>query len=388
MSLESSPYLPVSSSRSSNTGVSISTPPWRLNTLRMAVKACSRMRICSGPKSLAPLATLGLYLPPDESASRVCAQKVGNALSPSWKGSSTAPVIANARTRAAPAPSTSPAPFFFSFSAAFCAALSALALRLASALACCSADIPLSSFSGFFPSFPSFPSFSPPVFAKSSSILAMFAASSAASTSPSTCMDAFNSKPSAVERLVSLWRKAFMLRVDFSSYGTCPAVNRASFMAAGITAPVRLADSPKSMSRQVHMLRTATMACVWSSCCPALLLEGLDSQLLSSISMALAAAASTSRHGPVVCGAQCSGSAKAFLSAAHVLILLEPSSNMRMFAAECIWPRWGRESSWASNASALQPKASQLSAATQSIVLSRFVEPEASRQPRPIARKG
>ena len=32
MSFESSPYLPVSVSRSSNTGVSMDTAPWRLNT--------------------------------------------------------------------------------------------------------------------------------------------------------------------------------------------------------------------------------------------------------------------------------------------------------------------------------------------------------------------
>jgi hypothetical protein len=44
----SSPYLPNSVSRSSNTGVSSSTAPWRLNTARMVLKARSRTSICSG----------------------------------------------------------------------------------------------------------------------------------------------------------------------------------------------------------------------------------------------------------------------------------------------------------------------------------------------------
>ena len=60
MSLESSPYLPVSVSRSSNTGVSMETAPWRLNTPVMRPNASSRMAIWSGRKSRAPLATLGL----------------------------------------------------------------------------------------------------------------------------------------------------------------------------------------------------------------------------------------------------------------------------------------------------------------------------------------
>mmetsp|Transcript_19641 Transcript_19641/g.54783 ORF Transcript_19641/g.54783 Transcript_19641/m.54783 type:complete len:367 (-) Transcript_19641:789-1889(-) len=59
MSLESSPYLPIRVSLNSNTGVSMDTAPWRLNTLVMILKAASRIAIWSGMKSRAPLATLG-----------------------------------------------------------------------------------------------------------------------------------------------------------------------------------------------------------------------------------------------------------------------------------------------------------------------------------------
>lgn len=45
MSLESSPYLPISVSRSSNTGVSMDTAPWRLNTLVMMLKAFCGKRV-------------------------------------------------------------------------------------------------------------------------------------------------------------------------------------------------------------------------------------------------------------------------------------------------------------------------------------------------------
>ena len=43
MSFESSPYLPERISRSSKTGVSIVTAPWRLKTVVMALKMRSRI---------------------------------------------------------------------------------------------------------------------------------------------------------------------------------------------------------------------------------------------------------------------------------------------------------------------------------------------------------
>ena len=43
MSFESSPYLPERMGRSSKTGVSIVTAPWRLKTVVMALKMRSRM---------------------------------------------------------------------------------------------------------------------------------------------------------------------------------------------------------------------------------------------------------------------------------------------------------------------------------------------------------
>ena len=49
MSLESSPYLPVSVSFSSITGVSMVTAPWRLKTSMMRSKTHMRMAMESGP---------------------------------------------------------------------------------------------------------------------------------------------------------------------------------------------------------------------------------------------------------------------------------------------------------------------------------------------------
>lgn len=59
---ESINHLPVRVSRSSKTGVSIETAPWRLKTEVMAPKAFSLTAICSGRKSLAPFATFGFLL--------------------------------------------------------------------------------------------------------------------------------------------------------------------------------------------------------------------------------------------------------------------------------------------------------------------------------------
>ena len=57
---EAEPHSPMRVSRSSKTGVSMATAPWRLKTLTILEKACSRMAIWSGMKSRVPLAILGL----------------------------------------------------------------------------------------------------------------------------------------------------------------------------------------------------------------------------------------------------------------------------------------------------------------------------------------
>ena len=52
--------MPVSVSRSSNTGVSIETAPWDSKTPSISCRALFRIRIWSGRKSRVPFAILGL----------------------------------------------------------------------------------------------------------------------------------------------------------------------------------------------------------------------------------------------------------------------------------------------------------------------------------------
>ena len=62
MSLDSSPYLPVSVSFSSNTGVSISFAPCLWKTPFITLNAYSLIAICSGVMSRVPLAHFGLLV--------------------------------------------------------------------------------------------------------------------------------------------------------------------------------------------------------------------------------------------------------------------------------------------------------------------------------------